>query len=210
MDKKCAVILAAGEGTRMKSKKPKALAEVLFASMIDWVISAVKESGIDDICVVKGFGAEYLEAHLADSCKTVLQSERLGTGHAVLQAGSFIEKNGGDVLVLNGDAPFIDAKTIYDALALHRKEGNSVTVISAEIDDPTGYGRIIRSADGSVERIVEQRDASAEEAAVREVNSGAFWFEGEALMRALNALSEKRASGENTKKSSISPTLSRR
>lgn len=200
MDKKCAVILAAGEGTRMKSKKPKALAEVLFAPMIDWVISAVKESGIDDICVVKGFGAEYLDAHLADSCKTVLQSERLGTGHAVLQAGSFIEKNGGDVLVLNGDAPFIDAKTIYDALALHRKEGNSVTVISTEIDDPTGYGRIIRSADGSVERIVEQRDASAEEAAVREVNSGAFWFEGEALMRALNALSEKRASGENTKK----------
>ena len=154
MDKKCAVILAAGEGTRMKSKKPKALAEVLFAPMIDWVIGAVKESGIDDICVVKGFGAEYLDAHLAGSCETVLQSERLGTGHAVLQAGNFIESNGGDVLVLNGDAPFIDAKTIYDALALHKKEGNSVTVISAEIDDPTGYGRIIRSADGSVEKIV--------------------------------------------------------
>ena len=87
MDKKCAVILAAGEGTRMKSKKPKALAEVLFAPMIDWVIGAAKESGIDDICVVKGFGAEYLDAHLAGSCETVLQSERLGTGHAVLQAG---------------------------------------------------------------------------------------------------------------------------
>ena len=200
MDKKCAVILAAGEGTRMKSKKPKALAEVLFAPMIDWVIGAVKESGIDDICVVKGFGAEYLDAHLAGSCETVLQSERLGTGHAVLQAGNFIESNGGDVLVLNGDAPFIDAKTIYDALALHKKEGNSVTVISAEIDDPTGYGRIIRSADGSVEKIVEQRDANAEEAAVREVNSGAFWFDGKALMRSLNSLSEKRASGENTKK----------
>ena len=200
MDKKCAVILAAGEGTRMKSKKPKALAEVLFAPMIDWVIGAAKESGIDDICVVKGFGAEYLDAHLAGSCETVPQSERLGTGHAVLQAGNFIENNGGDVLVLNGDAPFIDAKTIYDALALHKKEGNSVTVISAEIDDPTGYGRIIRSADGSVEKIVEQRDANAEEAAVREVNSGAFWFDGEALMRALNSLNAKRASGENTKK----------
>ena len=200
MDKKCAVILAAGEGTRMKSKKPKALAEVLFAPMIDWVIGAVKESGIDDICVVKGFGAEYLDAHLAGSCETVLQSERLGTGHAVLQAGNFIENNGGDVLVLNGDAPFIDAKTIYDALVLHKKEDNSVTVISAEIDDPTGYGRIIRSADGSVEKIVEQRDANAEEAAVREVNSGAFWFDGKALMRALNSLNAKRASGENTKK----------
>ena len=102
----------------------------------------------------------------------MLQSERLGTGHAVLQAGNFIESNGGDVLVLNGDAPFIDAKTIYDALALHKKEGNSVTVISAEIDDPTGYGRIIRSADGSVEKIVEQRDANAEEAAVTPARFG--------------------------------------
>lgn len=200
MDKKCAVILAAGEGTRMKSKKPKALAEVLFSPMIDWVIGAVKNSGIDNVCVVKGFGAEYLDEHLKGSCETVLQSERLGTGHAVLQAGDFIESCGGDVLVLNGDAPFIDSATIYDALALHRKEGNSVTVISANIDDPTGYGRIIRCADGSVEKIVEQRDATAEEAAVREINSGAFWFNGEALMKALGSLSEKRASGENCKK----------
>ena len=200
MDKKCAVILAAGEGTRMKSKKPKALAEVLFSPMIDWVTGAVRESGIDDICVVKGFGAEFLDAHLNGSCETVLQTERLGTGHAVMQAGGFIEKSGGDVLVLNGDAPFIDAKTIYDALTLHRKEGNSVTVISAEIDDPTGYGRIIRCADGSVEKIVEQRDASDEEASVKEVNSGAFWFDSAALMRALRALNDKRASGENTKK----------
>ena len=93
-----------------EEQKAEALAEVLFAPMIDWVIGAAKESGIDDICVVKGFGAEYLDAHLAGSCETVLQSERLGTGHAVLQAGNFIESNGGDVLVLNGDAPFIDAK----------------------------------------------------------------------------------------------------
>lgn len=200
MDKKCAVILAAGEGTRMKSKKPKALAEVLFSPMIDWVMGAVKNSGIDDICVVKGFGAEYLDEHLAGSCETVLQSERLGTGHAVLQASDFIEGCGGDVLVLNGDAPFIDSATIYDALALHRKEGNSVTVISANIDDPTGYGRIIRCADGSVERIVEQRDATAEQAAVSEINSGAFWFSGEALIKALRSLSEKRASGVNCKK----------
>ena len=128
MDKKCAVILAAGEGTRMKSKKPKALAEVLFAPMIDWVIGAVKESGIDDICVVKGFGAEYLDAHLAGSCETVLQSERLGTGHAVLQAGNFIENNGGDVLVLNGDAPFIDADTLRASLELHTSSNSEELV----------------------------------------------------------------------------------
>ena len=195
MDNKCAVILAAGEGTRMKSKKPKALAEVLFAPMIDWVISAVKESGIDDICVVKGFGAEYLEAHLADSCKTVLQSERLGTGHAVLQAGSFIEKNGGDVLVLNGDAPFIDAKTIYDALALHRKEGNSVTVISAEIDDPTGYGRIIRTENG-ISGIVEHKDCTPMQLAITEINSGCYWFKTADLLEVLFDIKPENAQGE--------------
>ena len=196
MDKKCAVILAAGEGTRMKSKKPKALAEVLFAPMIDWVIGAAKESGIDDICVVKGFGAEYLDAHLAGSCETVLQSERLGTGHAVLQAGNFIESNGGDVLVLNGDAPFIDAKTIYDALALHKKEGNSVTVISAEIDDPTGYGRIIRDSEGNVLRIVEQKDANSSELAVREVNTSVYVFDAKLLAEAIANLKSNNAQGE--------------
>ena len=200
MNKKSAVILAAGEGTRMKSKKPKALTQVLFSPMIDWVIKAVRDSGIEDICVIKGFGAEFLEEHLGTTCETALQSERLGTGHAVMQARAFIEKNGGDVIVLNGDAPFIDAQTVSQSLAQHSEQGNAVTVISAEIDDPTGYGRIIRGADGSVSKIVEQRDASAEELSVHEVNSGAYWFESGALLAALGELDRQRRYGENTKK----------
>ena len=200
MSKKIAVILAAGEGTRMKSKKPKALAQVLFSPMIDWVIGAVKNSGIEDICVIKGFGAEYLDEHLGDSCKTALQTERLGTGHAVMQAADFIAQNGGDVIVLNGDAPFIDSDTIEKAHALHIEQGNAVTVISAQIDDPTGYGRIIRESDGSVSKIVEQRDATADELLVKEVNSGAYWFESGVLLTALKSLDIKRKNGENTKK----------
>ncbi len=200
MNKKIAVILAAGEGTRMKSKKPKALAQVLFSPMIDWVTDAVKSSGIEDICVIKGFGAEYLDEHLGDSCETALQSERLGTGHAVIQAEDFIARNGGDVIVLNGDAPFIDSDTIEKSYALHIEQGNSVTVISAHIDDPTGYGRIIRESDGTVAKIVEQRDANDDELAVKEVNSGAYWFDSEALLTALKSLDLQRKNGENTKK----------
>ncbi len=200
MSKKIAVILAAGEGTRMKSKKPKALTQVLFLPMIDWVTGAVKNCGVGDICVIKGFGAEYLDEHLGDSCKTAFQAERLGTGHAVLQAEEFISRNGGDVIVLNGDAPFIDSDTIEKAYALHAEQGNAVTVISAQLDNPTGYGRIIRDSDGSVSKIVEQRDATDDELAVKEVNSGAYWFKSEALLEALSSLDIQRKNGENTKK----------
>ena len=102
----CAVILAAGEGTRMKSSKPKVMAQVLFKPMIDWVISAAEKGGVEDICVVKGYRAEILEEHLGGKYKTVLQAQRLGTGHAVMQAEDFIKAHsGGDVLILGGDAP---------------------------------------------------------------------------------------------------------
>ena len=201
MSKNCAVILAAGEGTRMKSLKPKAMTPVLFKPMINWVTDCVTSSGIEDICVVTGHLGEMLVEHLDGKFETVEQTCRLGTGHAVLQAKEFIAKHtGSNVLVLNGDAPFIDTDTIEKAHALHVEQGNSVTVISAQIADPTGYGRIIRESDGSVSKIVEQRDANDEELAVKEVNSGAYWFESGALLAALESLDRKRKSGENTKK----------
>lgn len=189
MNKNCAVILAAGEGTRMKSSKPKVLAEVLFTPMIDWVYSAVKSAGIDDICAVTGHLSEVVCAHLGDRCETVLQAQRLGTGHAVAQAKDFIQRhNGGNVLILNGDAPIIDEKTISDALAFHVSSGNSATVVSARVADPTGYGRMVRSADGMLERIVEQRDATEEEKRINEVNSGAYWFNCDDLLGALDEI----------------------
>ncbi len=183
----CAVILAAGEGTRMKSAKPKVLAQVLFTPMIDWVYAAVKAAGIDDICAVTGHLSEMVCEHLAGRCETALQAQRLGTGHAVAQAKSFVQAHsGGNVLVLNGDAPLIDKKTIEDALEFHVSNGNSATVISACVENPTGYGRMVRSADGALERIVEQRDATDEEKLINEVNSGAYWFNCDDLLGALD------------------------
>ncbi len=189
MSKNCAVILAAGEGTRMKSSKPKVLAEVLFTPMIDWVYAAVKDAGIDDVCTVTGHLSEVVCNHLSGRCETVLQAQRLGTGHAVAQAEDFIcRHSGGNVLILNGDAPLIDAGTIAAALDFHISNGNSATVVSARVADPTGYGRMVRSADGMLERIVEQRDATEEEKRINEVNSGAYWFNCDDLLGALDEI----------------------
>ncbi len=191
MNKNCAVILAAGEGTRMKSSKPKVLAQVLFVPMIDWVISAVKASGIDDVCVVTGHLSEVVCEHLGGTCKTVFQSQRLGTGHAAAQAKEFLASHSGsNVLILNGDAPLIDAQTITDALAFHTSGGNSATVISARVDRPAGYGRMVRDSDGLLERIVEQRDATEDEKKINEVNSGAYWFRCDDLVLALDNIAE--------------------
>ncbi len=191
MNSVCAVILAAGEGTRMKSGKPKVMAQVLFKPMIDWVASAAEAGGVRDICVVKGYKSEILEEHLNGRYKTVLQVQRLGTGHAVMQAEDFISEHiDGDVLILNGDAPLMDSKTIGDALKFHRENGNSATVISARVKDPFGYGRIQRDESGLLECIVEQKEATEEQKKIDEVNSGAFWFGAEALLSALKTLSE--------------------
>ena len=187
MTANCAVILAAGEGTRMKSSKPKVLAQVLFMPMIDWVLTAVNEAVITDVCAVTGHLSEMVCNHLGGRCETVLQAQRLGTGHAVAQAKSFIsDHSGGNVLILNGDAPLIDKSTICNALKFHTDNGNSATVVSARVDNPTGYGRMVRGNNGRLERIVEQRDATEEEKKINEVNSGAYWFNCDDLLGALD------------------------
>lgn len=191
MNSVCAVILAAGEGTRMKSSKPKVMAQVLFKPMIDWVISAAQSGGVEDICVVAGYKHEILENHLDGKYNTVLQSQRLGTGHAVMQAKDFIAAHkGGDVLILNGDAPLMDAKTVSSALEFHKSNGNSATVISARVSDPFGYGRILRDENGLLKAIVEQKEASEEQKKIDEVNSGAYWFSADMLLEALDFLAE--------------------
>ena len=189
----CAIVLAAGEGKRMKSKKPKAMMEVLFKPMLAWVIDSVRQAGVQDICVVTGHREEVIKDYLArnytgdGSCVTVTQAERKGTGHAVMMARDFLEAHrGGSVLILNGDAPFMDSRNISNSYFFHMAQGSCVTVISAMLDDPSGYGRILRSADGSLLSIVEHKEATMEQLAVREVNSGAYWFETEALLSVLD------------------------
>ena len=188
----CAVILAGGQGKRMKSNKPKALCEVLFKPMIDWAIDAARDAKIQDICVVTGHLHEMLEEHLQGETKTVFQAERLGTGHAVMQAVSFIEGfRGGNTLILNGDCPLMDDETIMNALAYHQKLDNAVTVISANVENPFGYGRIIRDAGGFLSEIVEEKDATPKQRAVNEVNSGAYWFKTDVLLDALGKITNK-------------------
>ncbi|HEX3000532.1 MAG TPA: NTP transferase domain-containing protein [Armatimonadota bacterium] len=201
-EQNCAVILAAGEGKRMKRNRPKCLSPVLFKPMLQWVIDSASEAGIGSVCVVTGFLSNQVEAYLSEhdpEAVPVLQAERKGTGHAVMMAADFLRSRatGGNVLILNGDAPFLDPKTVAKALAEHKKSGNSVTVISALLEDPTGYGRIIRAGgDGALRAIVEQKDASTGELAVREVNSGAFWFRTDDLLDILPQIKNANVQGE--------------
>ncbi|MDD2954719.1 MAG: bifunctional UDP-N-acetylglucosamine diphosphorylase/glucosamine-1-phosphate N-acetyltransferase GlmU [Oscillospiraceae bacterium] len=196
MQNVCAVILAAGDGKRMKSQKPKVLCEVLFRPMARWVADALSAAGIRELCAVCGAGAGLVQAALPE-CETVLQEKRLGTGHAVTQARAFLERRrDDDCLVLCGDAPFISPEAIAASLKLHRSCDAAVTLITASLEDPTGYGRILRDSEGRVTAIVEQADASEDEAAIREVNSGAYWFRTGFLLEALSHLAPANAQGE--------------
>lgn len=203
----CAVVLAAGEGKRMKSNRPKVLCEVLFKPMLRWVLDAVRASAAADICCVAGFRHEQVEAYLKQlnagafsghpvSC--VLQQERRGTGHAVMMARTFLEAHrGGHVLVLNGDAPFLSAETIDAALQQHRANAEAVTVISAEVENPFGYGRILRDEQtGLLQGIVEQKDADSSVQRIREINSGSYWFCVDSLLEILSEITSDNAQGE--------------
>ena len=201
MSEVCAVILAAGEGKRMKSDLPKVLSRVLEKPMLKWVIDAARAAGIESLCVVDGFKREEVERYLAglpEPCETAFQAERKGTAHAVMQARGFLERHrGGDVLVLNGDAPFLDAETIRKAYRLHREGNHAATLISAYLDDPFGYGRVLRDKKtGRMTAVVEEKDADAEQKKIREVSSGAYWFRVEKLLGVLSAIGNRNAQGE--------------
>lgn len=190
------VILAAGQGTRMKSDVPKVLHRVLDKTMVGYVIEASWEAGADEICVVVGHQSAMVKntiKDLYDNIKFAVQKEQLGTGHAVMQAGDFIKN--GNILVLCGDTPLITADTLKKLCRVHEENGSSVTVVSMIADDPTGYGRIIRENNGFA-KIVEQKDANDEELAVKEVNSGVYIFKAEDLNKAFESLSNNNSQGE--------------
>lgn len=196
MSENCAIILAGGQGKRIKSDLPKPMLKVLGKPMLGWVIDACEDSQIRDICIVKGFNGEVIENYINGRYKTVFQKERLGTGHAVMQCKQFLTDNlDGDTLVLCGDAPFIDDKTIYQSLEFHKVNSNSVTVISAYLEDNKGYGRIVREND-KLSEIVEEKDCNTEEKLIKEINSGAYWFKTRDLLESLNELSTDNIQGE--------------
>lgn len=189
------VILAAGEGTRMNSKKSKVLHKMLGKSLIEHVMDAAKYAGSQKICLVIGHKGEEVREAIGDSVEYAVQKERLGTGHAVMQADSFIEEEG-DILVLYGDTPLITGETLKNMIETHRKEKNGVTILSAIVEDPTGYGRIIRDEAGNFIKIVEHKDASEEELKVREINGGMYCFQARLLKEALKELTNHNVQGE--------------
>ena len=190
------VILAAGMGTRMKSKMPKVLHKVCGKPLSKWVIDASEAAGADKVCAVVGHKAETVKDVLGDVCEFALQAEQKGTGHAVMQAIDVIKNSKGEVVILNGDTPLITAETINKAIEYHKNNGNQATVITAILDDATGYGRIVRDNDGSVLKIVEQKDASKEEKKINEVNSGMYVFDAQSLVYALDKITPNNAQGE--------------
>lgn len=197
MNKKCAIILAGGKGTRMKTQTPKVMCEVLFKPMVSYVIDAVKEAGCEDVCVVTGHCREIVEAALPADVETAFQAERLGTGHAVMQTTDFISRHiGWDVLILNGDGPMIDAETINQAYDYHRENNNMITLISAYVDDTNGIGHIKRDENGVLERIIEHKDANDEEKKINESNAGIYWFNAEKLLYALSKITNNNVQNE--------------
>lgn len=194
---KCAIILAGGKGTRMKTDLPKVMCEVLFEPMISHVIKAVKNAGCENICVITGHKHELVEAALPADVETAFQSERLGTGHAVMMARDFIHRHEhDDILILNGDGPLMDAETINKAFDYHKENGNAITLISAIVDDTNGIGHIKRDENGTLLRIVEHKDANEEEKKIRESNAGCYWFKGDMLLYALDRITNNNVQHE--------------
>jgi bifunctional UDP-N-acetylglucosamine pyrophosphorylase / glucosamine-1-phosphate N-acetyltransferase len=166
------VVLAAGQGKRMKSELPKVLHAVCGRPMLLHVLAAAEELAVPRTVVVLGHGHSQVEPRLPPGCLVALQDRQLGTGHAVLAAAEHILPGG--FLVLSGDTPLITGHVLHSLVATHERLGAAATVLTMDLPDPTGYGRVIRDGSGDVTKIVEHRDASPEERAITEVNSGMY------------------------------------
>ncbi|MBE5943373.1 MAG: UDP-N-acetylglucosamine diphosphorylase [Lachnospiraceae bacterium] len=190
-----ALILAAGKGTRMKSDLPKVVHKCMGQPMVHYVIEASKNAGANQVCVIVGYKAEEVQAAIEEKVEYAFQTEQLGTGHAVKCAKDFIGEEG-DVIILCGDTPLITSDTLTRLYEMHKNGGYGVTVLSAILEDATGYGRIVRDASGDFARIVEHKDATEEERLVKEINSGMYVFNAKALSEALGRLNNNNVAGE--------------
>lgn len=194
------VILAAGEGTRMKSKLPKVLHKVAGKPMIELVIEAARKSEVEKISVVLGHGKEKIEEYLKKEdvifrYQPIGESNPYGTGFAVMQSlEDFADED--TVIILNGDTPLINHETLNGLLKFHEEGNYSATILTAMMDNPFGYGRIIRDDDANISKIVEQKDATEKEKLIREINSGIFVFNGSDLKYGLNLIDTNNSQGE--------------
>lgn len=191
-----AVILAAGKGTRMKTDLPKVLHKVCGVSMLAHVVEAANKAYANKIIVVAGFGATLVEEEISNKAQMVYQKEQLGTAHALMQAGLALEEDDGDVLVLCGDTPLINFKALQELIKTHQENEAFATVLTALVDNPFGYGRIIRLADGTLSQIVEQKDATFEQEKIKEINTGIYCLKKKGLFKALASLGTNNAQKE--------------
>jgi bifunctional UDP-N-acetylglucosamine pyrophosphorylase / glucosamine-1-phosphate N-acetyltransferase len=191
------VIIAAGEGTRMRSSLPKVLHPLCGRPLINWPVAAALEAGAGKVVVVDN-PKRRLEDHLPDGVELAVQEQPNGTGDAVAAAGGHLDSSS-TVVVINGDVPLITAEALAALVSAHEDSGAAGTVATMELDDPRGYGRIVRDKDGNVERVVETKvegDATPEELAIREVNTGVYAFDGGGLLSALAEIDAANAQGE--------------
>lgn len=196
MKKRYAIILAAGQGTRMKSKLYKVLHPLLGRPMLRYVLEALKPSSVDTLVTVVGHGAEEVAGAVGDESEFVLQEEQLGTAHAVMQAEERLGKMSGTTIVVCGDTPLITEETYKKLFEYHENTHAKATILTTNMADPTGYGRVIRSQTGDVERIVEHKDATEEELKVTEINTGTYCFDNEFLFAALKQVDNDNAQQE--------------
>jgi bifunctional UDP-N-acetylglucosamine pyrophosphorylase/glucosamine-1-phosphate N-acetyltransferase len=198
-DDVAAVVLAAGMGKRMNSDLAKVLHPMLGRPLLAHVLDALDELGVGRTVVVIGHQRERVQAAFADrkAIEWAIQAEQRGTGHAFMMAEPVLEAHRGTVLVLPGDTPLLTARTLGALLERHTNSGAQVTVLSMRLDDPKGYGRIVRTPDGQgIERIVEEKDASPAEKTIDEVNSAIYAFDHAALQGVLRSLTADNAQGE--------------
>lgn len=195
------IILAAGKGTRMNNpNQPKVMADLCGKPVIDHVLRYALDLEPTTVVLVVGhlheLVREYVDIHFSEHVEYAVQSEQLGTGHAVMQAAPLLQDFAGDVLILYGDMPLLNSATLRNVIVQHEQTGATLSVVSANHPNPTGYGRIVRGADGKFERIVEEKDATDTERAITEVNGGAYIVNARLLFKALHSISNKNVQGE--------------
>lgn len=191
-----AVILAAGKGTRMRSKYPKVLHKVGGKPMLQHVIDAATVAGCDEKVVIVGHEAELVEKMVGSQGKIALQAEQLGTGHAVMQTAEALKGFTGTALILCGDTPLLEGEELKKFCEAHKASGAAATVLTAVMDDPFGYGRIVRDEKGNVQAIVEQKDATEAQKAIKEINTGIYCMECPLMFDILATLTNDNAQGE--------------
>lgn len=196
MSNRYAVILAAGQGTRMKSKLYKVLHPVCGKPMVQHVIDHVRSLNIDEIVTVVGHGAEKVKSEIGEVSQYVLQEEQLGTAHAVMQSKDMLAGKEGTTIVVCGDTPLIKGETMEALFQHHEETGAKATILTAQAEDPTGYGRVMRNEQGLVEKIVEHKDATEEERRITEINTGTYCFDNKSLFEALESVGNNNVQGE--------------